>query len=189
MREWPLATLISGIAGSARISLIPLVVQNRSAQDLRLLGHLDVNNEHADSIVNDAPISFVFNGPDFYASPDLYPGPQLPGWLYVSIQGHGTIDKVLNTEELRILLCESTEQFGEAQQEFRLDPSDKRIDQFISGIRGFSIAVSSLSGIAKLAQDKGEVDAKRATEFLAATTTGSAQAMLRRILTETLAGN
>ena len=189
MREWPLATLMSGNAGNTNISLIPLVVKEESVDGLRLLGHLDANNDHAKSIVEGAPISFVFNGPDSYASPDLYPGPQLPGWLYISVQGQGKIDNILSTEELRALLCESTDQFGDDQQKFRLNASDARIDQFIGGIRGFSISVLSLSGIAKLAQDKGADDAHRATEFLAKTTTDSARSMLRRILTETMSGN
>jgi len=63
MRQWPLATLISGEIGSAYISLIPLLVKDDPSGDLRLYGHLDINNEHANAIEAGAPISFQFTGP------------------------------------------------------------------------------------------------------------------------------
>jgi len=95
IRQWPLATLISGNIGSACISLIPLLVKNDPSGDMHLCGHLDINNEHANAIQAGAPISFQFTGPDVYASPDLYTSRQLPGWLYVSVKGDGIIESIM----------------------------------------------------------------------------------------------
>jgi transcriptional regulator len=187
MRQWPLATLISGEIGNASISLIPVLVKDDPAGDIHLFGHLDANNEHAHAIRAGAPISFQFTGPDAYASPDLYASPQLPGWLYVSIKGDGIIESIMDQDQLKSLLHESTTVFGGSAQEFQLDANDQRIDRFIGGIKGFTIKVTRISGIAKLAQDKGVEDANIATRFLLGTTDGGAKEFLELLLDSTLA--
>ena len=186
MRQWPLATLVSGEIGNACISLIPVLVKDGPSSEIHLCGHLDINNEHANAIQAGAPISFQFTGPDVYASPDLYASRQLPGWLYVSVKGDGIIDSLMDTGELKGLLQESTTAFGGTQQDFHLDAGDERIDKFIGGIKGFTIKVNRISGIAKLAQDKGAEDAGIATRFLLGTTDGSAKELLDLVLSETL---
>lgn len=165
MRQWPLATLFSGDAAAPQITMLPLVVRE-AEEHLYLQGHLDANNEHARMIHENATIAFHFRGPDAYASPDLYEDPQLPGWLYVSVHGNGTIAQILEDDKLKSLLIESTNTFGDKEQSFSLDNSDERIDQFIGGIRGFSIQVEKISGIAKLAQDKGPDHARVAAAHL-----------------------
>lgn len=167
IRKYPLGTLVSGPAGNARITLLPLLVELDEEGRVFLSGHLDRNNEHSDDLDVGAPISFQFVGPDSYASPDLYPDPQLPGWLYVSVQGDGQVVEEMNDQELRALLIQSTQVFGAAEQRFSLDEADERTDKFLPGIKGFRIEVTRISGIAKLAQDKGPIDARIAMEFLA----------------------
>ena len=187
MRQWPLATLISGEIGNACISLIPVLVKDDPAGDICLLGHLDANNEHALAIQTGAPISFQFTGPDAYASPDLYASSQLPGWLYVSVKGDGIIESIMDQDQLKSLLRESTNVFGGSGQQFHLAADDERIDRFIGGIKGFRIKVTRISGIAKLAQDKGAEDANIATRFLLGTTDGDAREFLELLLNSTLA--
>lgn len=182
IRQWPLATLMSGTAGNANISLLPLLLRNGQDDAIQLLGHLDANNEHAGAMLAGAPISFQFRGPDRYASPDLYDVPHLPGWLYISVTGHGIVDSILEERELRSLLCESTVAFGSTQQTFTLDPADKRIDMFIGAIRGFSIRVDSISGIAKLAQDKGPRHAKIAANYLRRHSNEGSENLFERLL-------
>lgn len=187
MRQWPLATLISGEIGDACISLIPLLVKDDSSGTLHLCGHLDVNNEHAEVIRKGAPISFQFTGPDVYASPDFYKSSQLPGWLYIAVKGDGIIESIMQPAQLKELLHESTTVFGGARQTFQLAAGDERIDRFLGGIKGFTIRVSRISGIAKLAQDKGINDANIATRFLLATTDGAAKELVADLLKQTLA--
>ena len=188
MRQWPLATLVSGKAGNARITLLPLIVEEAADGDLLLYGHLDVNNEHADAIEAGQPISFQFRGPDAYASPDLYPNAQLPGWLYVSVKGDGEVGAILTEEELTQLLCNSTTVFGSKEQLFKLSPDDERIGHFIGGIKGFVIKVTRIAGIAKLAQDKGRNLSHIATDYLLTSTDRSPKALFDLLLEETLSG-
>ena len=185
MRTWPLATLISGSAGRAKLTLAPLLVYEEQ-EKLRLLGYVDANNEHAKVLRLGEKVSFHFQGPDAYASPDLYPDPQLPGWLYVSVQGHGVIEEELDDSDSRFLLMESTMDFGGSGQEFGLDPFETRVDDNLLGIRAFRIRVERISGIAKLAQDKGEADARLAVEHLESRCDDRGRALLARLLEETL---
>lgn len=186
MRTYALATLFSGRAGDARITLLPLLVERAGEGQIFLLGHLDRNNEHARLLEPGAPVSFQFLGPDSYASPDLYSGPQLPGWLYVSVQGDGEVADVLDEPRLRKLLITSTDAFGDDRQRFALDDADRRIDRFLPGIKGFRINVTRISGIGKLAQDKGQRDSRIAMEFLAGQDNSDSLPLFERILRETL---
>ena len=49
--------------------------------------------------------------------------------------------------------------------------------------------MSRISGIAKLAQDKGNIDASIATRFLLGTTDGAAHDLMKDLLQQTLADN
>ncbi len=93
----------------------------------------------------------------------------------------------MEQHQLKSLLHESTTVFGGSAQEFHLDANDERIDRFSGGIKGFTIKVTRISGIAKLAQDKGVEDANTATRFLLGRTDGSAKEILDILLRETLA--
>ena len=186
MRTYPLATLVSGKAGDARISLLPLLIERERDDRIYLMGHLDRNNEHSRELRPGAPVSFQFQGPDSYASPDLYPDPHLPGWLYVSVQGDGEVSRLLEGPELKELLIASTDAFGGDDQRFSLEDTDRRIDRFLPGIKGFRISVTRISGIGKLAQDKGREDSQIAMRFLAEQDNSGSLPLFERILNETL---
>ena len=186
MRMYPLATLVSGQAGEARVTLLPLLTEKTHDDRIYLSGHLDRNNDHARELEPGAPVSFQFQGPDSYASPDLYPDSHLPGWLYVSVQGDGEVAALLDGTELRELLIASTDSFGDGRQRFSLEETDRRIDRFLPGIKGFRVRVTRISGIGKLAQDKGREDSQIAMRFLAEQDNSRSLPLFERILNETL---
>ena len=186
MRTYPLATLISGNAGQAQLSLLPLSIESEGVDPISLLGHLDRNNDHAQLLESGASVSFQFTGPDSYASPDLYAAHHLPGWLYLSVQGDGEVTEILDDSQLRELLVASTESFSDAQQRFSLSRTDERIGKFLPGIKGFRIEITRISGIAKLAQDKGPDDSRIAMNYLASQDNSASLPLFERILRETL---
>ena len=186
LRQYPLLTLFTGEAGSSMMSLIPVLVEEGDGGRLYLLGHLDKNNAQVKSLEVGHAVSFHCKGPDAYASPDLYDSVQLPGWLYVSVQGQGEVVSELNADECRQLLLASSLTFGGAHQSFQLRADDPRVDRFLPFIHGFKIAVSSINGIAKLAQDKGEVDSRRAMMFLSNLDNTNSQPLFKTILQQTL---
>lgn len=163
---YPLATLISGSESEKDISLIPLMGDLDQDGAIVLTGHVDGNNPQTDKLVPGEHVAFVFNGPDAYASPDIYADEQLPGWFYVMVKGTGSISRLIESEEAIQLLCDSSSRFGGSSQRFSLEKEDPRFDLFIGGIVGFEIKVASITGIAKLAQDKGPEHSSLACRFL-----------------------
>jgi transcriptional regulator len=153
--------------------------------ELQLLDHLDANNPHCAVLTQGAPVFFQLLGPDAYASPDLYPDPQLPGWLYLSVQGDARVESVLNEAALRDLLEASTRPLGAANQDFTLEPTDAHIDRFIGGVHSFRLQVTRISGVAKLAKDKGRRDAQLAHEYLSERTSPDGKTLLERLMSAT----
>jgi transcriptional regulator len=182
MRMYPLATLMSGSAGSAMITLVPMLVDFDDESRIVLTGHIDRNNDHVKLLRPGEPVSFQFLGPESYASPDLYPDSHLPGWLYISVQGDGMVSEVLDDKQLRSELQRSAATFGAKEQTFSLDDGDPRIAQFLPYIHGFRIVVKRASGIAKLAQDKGPFDSGIAMNFLANRDNGNSRKLFERLL-------
>ena len=167
--EYPLATIISARRRGHYMSLIPLLIdQSSTPVNITLFGHIDKNNPHSLQICPGLPISFVFQGPNVYASPDLYEDRQLPGWLYVCVKGAGLVGDPLTPESARSVLRSASREFGDDCQRFALDTTDDRIDRFIHGNVSFSIDVKEVSTIAKLAQDKGQKHASIAVDKLSA---------------------
>ena len=166
VRRYPLGTVISGEAGRCALTLVPMLVDRGPDGGVFLSGHIDRNNDQAASLSRGAPVSFHFAGPDSYASPDLYADAQLPGWLYVSVQGDGEVVETIGAEGLRKLLVRSTEEFGGTAQRFRLTDDDPRMLKLLPYVHGFRIRVTRMSGIAKLAQDKGRAHSDTALRFL-----------------------
>jgi len=163
--NYPLATIISGRGEPENITLVPLIRRDIGPDSTRLAGHVDRDNPHCAELRTGEPVSFVFRGPESYASPDVYPDAQLPGWLYLMLKGRGTVHR-LDDVATRRLLIDATRELGDEDQHFALDPVDPRIDQFIGGIVAFEIDVTEMSGITKLAQDKGPVHSELARNHL-----------------------
>ena len=187
VRLFPLAVVVSGDAGAHELTLLPLLWRSVD-DDIRLIGHLDRNNPQAAGLVTDAPVSFMFQGPNAYASPDLYDDPHLPGWLYVSVKGRGRVTRRMERDETTTMLSHATTSFGDADQAFELHETDARIPRFIGGIVAFEILVTDVSCIAKLAQDKGPDHANRAAKFLAGHRTDGVEDLFARLLAARSAG-
>jgi transcriptional regulator len=162
-----------------------MLVDRDAENRIVLTGHIDRNNDHREMLQPGSAVSFQFVGPESYASPDLYPDAHLPGWLYVSVQGDGEICEVLDESQLCTLLIRSTETFGASNQEFTLKNSDPRIAQFLPYVHGFRITVTRISGIAKLAQDKGPVDSRIAMNYLVGQDNTGSTSLFERLLMET----
>ena len=167
VRCYPLGTIVSGAAGNCALTLVPLLVDRDSDGNVFLSGHIDRNNHQTELLSSGQSVSFHFVGPDSYASPDLYPDAQLPGWLYVAVQGDGEVVETLDAGGLRKLLVRSAVEFGGAAQRFQLSDNDPRMMKLLPFIHGFRIRVTRMTGIAKLAQDKGRTHADIALKFLA----------------------
>ena len=166
MRRFPLATIQPATHDQEFGTLIPLLVNEESDSRIQLRGHVDKNNPLTKHIAHAREFNVFFRSNDAYASPDIYPDEQLPGWLYVSVGARARVTRTLFGNAVAKCLIESTNAFGSTDQNFRLDPKDPRIDMFSPGILAFELSILRFFGIAKLAQDKGAYHSELACKFL-----------------------
>lgn len=185
INTYPLATLVSGLRSATELSLLPLMLDIGPGGTTMLTGRMDRNNPQVKQLKPGEGVAFVFNGPNAYASPDLYADTHLPGWLYVTVQGVGTIGRLIEGDELIAMLCEASRRFGEPAQEFLLGCDDPRFSLLINAIVGFEIEVTEISGIAKLAQDKGPEHARIACNHLAELTDPNLADLLDQLVRNT----
>jgi transcriptional regulator len=161
----PLATVVSQGEAFPTISQVPLIF---SEEDSSLRGHFDRNNPHCAHILDGGNIYCLFNGPNHYITPSIYPDTQYPGWNYVSVHVKGMVSPVEDEAWLRALLLRTAELNEPADSGYRLEPTQENFGELIKLILGFRIEIVEMEGIFKLAQDKGSGHAELARQHLAA---------------------
>ncbi len=158
MREHPFATLISNDEdGLPFLSHLPLVVDERAADRLVLLGHCAKPNPHW-RYLQDRPRAVVaFMGPHAYLSPSVYPDlARVPTWNYLAV--HCTVEaRLVETPEakdalLKRLIAEHEPAYA---QQWR-DLGEEFQHKMLAGIMGFELEVSALQCKVKLNQHRPE---------------------------------
>ena len=163
IEHYPLATVISQTQLFPMVSQIPLILDK---QHRRLLGHLDMNNPHCESIKNGGEIYCLFSGPNHYISPSIYADEQFPGWNYVSVHVTGTVKPLDNPEALVDILLKTAQHNEPPNSNYVLNTSQKNFNLFSSMIVGFEIEIIDAKGVFKLAQDKSIENTRLAASHL-----------------------
>ena len=164
IETFPLATLISQNDDFPTVTQVPLIF-DRAGE--KLLGHFDRNNPHCRHILEGGNISCLFNGPNHYMSPTIYPDEQYPGWNYVAVHINGRVSPMQSEDELADLLIRTAELNEPHDSGYVLTPDQKNFHVFIKMILGFEIEIIDAKGVFKLAQDKGEPHIEIAKHHLA----------------------
>lgn len=156
--------LTTSLDGRIESTLIPFLIEDEPTCPT-IYGHLSISNLQARSVEDGAEALLIVDGPIAYVSPNLYPtkdenGKVVPTLNYVSVQIRGRLAPVPNTESLHKLLAALTARF-EAEQDkpWSIDdaPSDF-IHTQMKAIRGFSLRVDEIQGVAKHSQNRPEPD-------------------------------
>ena len=163
MAAYPLATVITQGEPFPLVSQIPLLYD--PAKNV-LHGHLDRNNPHSAEIERGGRIYCVFNGPNHYISPSIYPDTQYPGWNYIAVHVEGSVHPIADAEWLEALLLNTADAHEPADSGYQLRPTQKNFHSLLRYILGFEIRISDLRGVFKLAQDKGMSHAELAKNHL-----------------------
>lgn len=151
--KYPLATLVSQNTEFPTVSQVPLI-WNENGE--KLLGHFDKNNPHCEHILNGGNIYCIFNGPNHYITPTIYPDEQFPGWNYITVHIKGKVKSITDTDTLTDILLRTTEHNEPKNSGYKLSPHQTNFDIFIKLILGFEIEIIDVKGVFKLAQDKGQ---------------------------------
>ncbi|MEM7334848.1 MAG: FMN-binding negative transcriptional regulator [Chloroflexota bacterium] len=153
INHYPLATLISQTTSYPMVTQVPLIFDESAS---KLLGHFDRNNPHCQLIDKEKKIYCLFNGPNHYMTPTIYPDRQYPGWNYVAVHVEGLVKPMKDEAELEALLLETAVLNEPLNSGYRLTPNQKNFHVYIKMILGFEIEIVDIKGVFKLAQDKGQ---------------------------------
>lgn len=185
IEAFPLATVISQTPAGPAVSQVPLILYPARASRGSLIGHMDRNNPHTALMDGGARVTVLFDGPDSYMTPRIYPTPQYPGWNYVTVRVDGTSTVIQSLDEVKDSLARMTELLEWDHEPYVLDRDSDRVDFLARGIVGFEIEIESMQGIFKLAQDKGPAAAEIAKHHLAERARRDWTALFERLLDAT----
>lgn len=181
MRDHPLAWIVVHGAQGLAADPIPLELDATIGPHGVLRGHVARANPLAR--MGGAPVLALFQGPQAYVSPSLYPSKALthkvvPTWNYVVVQAAGTLHTVEDSPWLRALVERLTDHH-EARQARPWsvgDAPDDYIGQMLQGIVGIEIPIDRLNGKWKLSQNRSAEDRLGVAAGLEAEASESARA-------------
>lgn len=159
---FPLATVVSQTEEWPMLTHIPLI-----REDDCLVGHFDANNPHV-SLLNESPSALcLFQGPNHYITPSIYPDEQYPGWNYISVRVKTQARQMDKLEDAQNSLFKLAELHEPQDSGYRLMSEQKNFHLYSQHIRAFRFQILEMEGILKLSQDKGPAHSKIAREHLA----------------------
>ena len=165
--EYPLATVVSQGDSYPTITQVPLILSENGAA---LRGHFDRNNPHCEEILSGGNVYCLFNGPNHYITPSIYPDTQYPGWNYVAVHVKGVVRPIEDKTWLKELLLALAARNEPENSGYELSPTQANFAELLNYILGFEIDIVEMKGIFKLAQDKGPEHAEIARRHLAEVT-------------------
>ncbi|KTT12828.1 FMN-binding negative transcriptional regulator [Pseudomonas oryzihabitans] len=179
-----LALLVSQTAAGPLVSHLPLWLEPSEGPYGTLYGHLALSNPQARALAEEGRVVAVFQGPQAYVSPSLYPskaehGRVVPTWNYQAVHARGTVEVFDDPERLLPLLERLTAQH-EAGRPLPWQVADAPADYLqgmLRAIRGLRLPIDSLQGIAKLSQNRNAADREGVRRGLAASDAPSDQAL------------
>ena len=164
---YPLGLLITqDRAGEMVANSIPFLLESDPEGGPAILrAHVARTNPLWQESRSDTDSLIVFQGPQTYISPSMYPskaatGKVVPTWNYISVQGRGKLHVVDDAPWLRAFVTRLSERH-EAARPFPWAVSDAPesfIDATLRAIVGIEIKLGSLRGKWKVSQNRTQFD-------------------------------
>ncbi|WP_179348439.1 FMN-binding negative transcriptional regulator [Winogradskyella pacifica] len=161
IKTYPLATVISVDNNEPLITHLPLIYSNG-----KLIGHIDINNPHAQLLQNNTEVTLIFSGPECYISPSIFSSTQLPTWNYIKVHLKGKVQENPDKTALKQSLISMTEFLEAPDHKYILSTDNSRLDKYLDYILMFEIKITHWEGKFKLSQDKKPNDIIAAREEL-----------------------
>jgi transcriptional regulator len=179
MREHPFAMLLtSGDDGLPFVTHLPMVLEERGAGALALLGHVAKPNPQWRHLQARPRAVVVFRGPQAYLSPTVYPDlARVPTWNYLAV--HATVEAQLidapaeKDALLKRLIGEHEPAYAQQWRDLGSDFQHK----MLAGIVGFELTVVALEAKFKLNQHRAESHAAMHAQYAAGTPDAQALAL------------
>ena len=156
--------LTTTVKGRIESVVVPFFIDTEDGSPT-VYGHVSASNCQASSIEEGVEALLIVDGPIAYVSPELYPtkvetGKVAPTLSYLSVQIRGRLVPVTDSDHFRNLLASLTFRFEAGRDKpwsINDAPSDF-IESLMRGIRGFSMQIDEIQGVAKHSQNRSESD-------------------------------
>ena len=150
----------SGPDGAPLATLLPIVWRAET-----VVTHMARANPHWRAITPDTPALLIVTGPDAYVSPAWYAakaehGRVVPTWNYSAVQLRGTARVHEDPDRLRAVVTELTDthERHRARPWQVTDAPAPYVEGQLAGIVGIEIAITAVTGKAKLSQNRSRAD-------------------------------
>ena len=191
LRTHPLGLLITqDAAGELAANNLPFMLDPDPAGGPGILrAHVARANPLWHEARTDVDALVVFQGPQAYISPSMYPskaatGKVVPTWNYIMVQGRGRLRAVDDAHWLRAFVTRLTERHEAARPVpwAVADAPADYIETMLRAIVGIEIELTSLVGKWKVTQNRGVADRDGVVYGLRSQGDDEAQALATRIV-------
>jgi transcriptional regulator len=165
MRDRPLATLVTSCAEGLVANHIPLETLSDPAPLGSIRGHIARANPLWRDYRDGTEALAIFQGPEVYISPSLYPsktqtGEVVPTWDYAVVHARGVMRFINDAAWLRSFVGGLTAAHEASRhQPWKIgDAPREYIDKMLSLIVGFEFSILSLTGKWKVSQNRTLAD-------------------------------
>lgn len=161
----PLGLLITSGPGGLQANPVPFLIDAEASERGTLRAHLARADPQIAELAAVSDCLVVFQGPQHYISPALYPtkretGKVVPTWNYITVHAWGTPRVIDDAGWLRQQIDDLTRHKEHAQPApwHVSDAPDIYIDAQIKGIVGVEIPIARIEGKWKVSQNRNAAD-------------------------------
>jgi transcriptional regulator len=165
MRARPLATLVTSCESGLVANHVPLQTLAEPAPLGSLRGHVARANPLWRGYAQGSEALAIFQGPDAYISPSLYPskmqsGEVVPTWDYAVVHAHGTLRFINDVEWLHGFVAGLTATHEASRPEpWKISDAPREyIEKMLRMIVGFEFSILRLTGKWKVSQNRPAAD-------------------------------
>jgi transcriptional regulator len=165
MRAKPLATLVTSCTSGLVANHVPVQTLAEPQPLGSIRGHIARANSLWREYSQGSEALAIFQGPDVYISPSLYPtkmqtGEVVPTWDYVVVHAHGTLRFIDDVDWLHGFVAGLTATHEAARlQPWKIgDAPREYIEKMLKMIVGFEFSISRLTGKWKVSQNRPAAD-------------------------------
>ncbi len=173
MREHSLATLVAVTDSGLVANHLPMRISAEPSPGV-LRGHVARANPLWKEYRADIEALAIFQGPQTYISPALYPSKQttgevVPTWNYAVVHARGSLRFIHDADWLRGLVSSLTDEHeAKRAQPWKVtDAPPPYIDKMLDLIVGFELSIVSMMGKWKLGQNRTKTDRQGLIQGLA----------------------
>ena len=181
LRKHPFALLVTPHAGGMQLTHLPFHLDAARGPQGTLEAHLAKVNPHCAAILEGAPCTVVFRGPDGYISPRWYADPtkNVPTWNYVAIHVHGKPKPVTEPARLLAMIGRLTDEHeAYIERPWCMREAQAHAEHLAEHILGFELEIETLEGKFKLSQNRSDADRAGVLKQLAKNRDSGVQEML-----------